>query len=122
MWDVGKRGLAYRCLYMCLRVLAVQNHSHRRTRIHPLSHQVSGGACAGYTFVGRSADSVSVRQDATGEVVEYNVLAVNAFSSKRKCMSVVVKRPDGRKVLLMKGADNVVSEREMGRTVWMNIQ
>ena len=73
---------------------------------------MSGAACAGYTFVGRTADSVSVRQDASGEVVVYNVLAVNEFSSKRKCMSVVVKRPDGRKVLLMKGADNVVSERQ----------
>ena len=62
--------------------------------------------------MGRTADSVSVRQDASGEVVVYNVLAVNEFSSKRKCMSVVVKRPDGRKVLLMKGADNVVSERQ----------
>jgi len=43
-----------------------------------------------------------------GEDVRYEVLAVNAFSSKRKRMSVLVRRPDESYVLYCKGADDIM--------------
>lgn len=66
---------------------------------------VRGAARVGYTFTGREGDFISLRK--TTEC-KYVLLATNAFSSKRKCMSVVVRRPDGRKFLLVKGADDVL--------------
>ena len=42
---------------------------------------------------------------------EYEILDVIEFTSSRKRMSVVVKFPDGKLILLCKGADNIIMER-----------
>ena len=49
--------------------------------------------------------------DVLGEEVSTRILAVNEFSSKRKRMSVVAEDAAGRKVLYVKGADNVMLPR-----------
>ena len=59
--------------------------------------------CAGVT--GRYTCNV------LGEEVSTRILAVNEFSSKRKRMSVVAEDAAGRKVLYVKGADNVMLPR-----------
>jgi len=78
----------------------------------------------GYSFKARHPDSVVV--DGTvfrtyfnntflclvlGEKKRYEILQVNEFNSTRKRMSIVVLTPEGKLVLLMKGADNVMFER-----------
>ena len=70
-----------------------------------------GASEVGYTFSkrGRKTIEVTVAGEPTPRV--YEVLAVNAFSSKRKRMSVVVRTPFGSIELLCKGADNVMTDR-----------
>ena len=63
----------------------------------------------GFFFHRRQAGRVTVREG--GAEREYAVLQTLAFSSARKRMSVVVKDPEGRVLLLCKGADSVVLER-----------
>jgi len=70
---------------------------------------VDGVTRAGFKFVSRRGETVRV--EIHGKPVEYVVEAVNTFSSKRKRMSVVVKKPDGGYVLLIKGADNMIFDR-----------
>eukprot|EP00941_MAST-03F_sp_MAST-3F-sp1_P005923 g5923.t1 len=67
-----------------------------------------GAASVGYTFVNRDAKTITVQVDGEEKPRVYEVLAINAFNSKRKRMSVVVRRPDGSLVLLAKGADSVM--------------
>ncbi len=55
----------------------------------------------GYEFYHRDASGVRVRQ--FGAEVHYEVLNVNAFSSDRRCMSVIVRAPNGKIVLYAKG-------------------
>ena len=59
----------------------------------------SNEKCVGLRIKGRSSDDI------------YRVLAVNQFSSKRKCMSIVVKCPNGKIRVIVKGADDVVLSR-----------
>ena len=70
-----------------------------------------GASDVGYTFSkrGRKTVEVTVAGESTPRV--YEVLAVNAFSSKRKRMSVVVRTPSGSIEVLCKGADNVMADR-----------
>lgn len=46
-----------------------------------------------------------------GVDLEYQVLTVNEFNSTRKRMSVLVRCPDGKVKLMIKGADTVIYER-----------
>ena len=46
-----------------------------------------------------------------GHEERYEILNVLDFTSVRKRMGVVVRAPDGRLKLLVKGADNVIFER-----------
>ena len=64
----------------------------------------------GWVFVGRTPSEAHVL-DPQGTRLTYQVLAVLSFTSTRKRMSVVVRTPEGRIVLLTKGADNVVFAR-----------
>ncbi|KIY97561.1 phospholipid-translocating ATPase [Monoraphidium neglectum] len=91
---------------------------------------VAAAAYLGVKLVARSASHVEVEM--AGELQRFELLSVLEFSSDRKRMSVVVRRPGGGKgagkvagdgggggggrgegevVLLCKGADNVVLER-----------
>jgi phospholipid-translocating ATPase len=56
--------------------------------------------------VSRTPESVTI--SVFGVRTVYEVLAVNEFTSSRKRMSVLVRRPDQTLCLLCKGADNVI--------------
>ena len=55
-------------------------------------------------------DSQSIRINHCGRELEYKILAINAFSSARKRMSILVELPDGGVQLFCKGADNILLE------------
>ncbi|XP_075055021.1 phospholipid-transporting ATPase IB isoform X2 [Mixophyes fleayi] len=70
---------------------------------------VKGARKLGYTFTGRTPDSVII--DAMGTEQSFEILNVLEFSSNRKRMSVIVLTPSGHLRLYCKGADNVIFER-----------
>ncbi|KAG2610913.1 hypothetical protein PVAP13_4KG225900 [Panicum virgatum] len=69
----------------------------------------------GFEFYKRSPSTIIVREwDPSQNVVEkrkYELLNILEFSSSRKRMSVIVKEPEGRILLLSKGADSVMFRR-----------
>lgn len=71
---------------------------------------VKSAALLGWTFQARHGGSQkhSIR-GAEGKY--YQELALNAFTSQRKRMSLIVRNPNGEVWLLAKGADNVMIER-----------
>ncbi|KAI3635167.1 hypothetical protein MIR68_006733 [Amoeboaphelidium protococcarum] len=70
---------------------------------------VDGAAGMSYVFKQRRPSSLVIEKG--GKEVEYQVLNICEFNSTRKRMSAVVRFPDGRIVLLIKGADTVIFER-----------
>lgn len=68
----------------------------------------------GYLLVDRASQSIKLEvTDETGcaATETYEVLDVIEFSSKRKRMSIIVRKPDGRICVFIKGADNVILPR-----------
>ncbi|AQL03515.1 Putative phospholipid-transporting ATPase 9 [Zea mays] len=71
----------------------------------------------GFEFYKRSLATIIIReQDPSWNVVEkryrkYELLNILEFSSSRRRMSVIVKEPEGRILLLSKGADSVMFKR-----------
>ncbi|XP_063085017.1 phospholipid-transporting ATPase IK isoform X3 [Cavia porcellus] len=63
----------------------------------------------GYVFLSRTQDSITVVE--LGEERTYEVLALMDFNSDRKCMSVLVRTPEGSICLYTKGADTVIFQR-----------
>ncbi|XP_070197579.1 phospholipid-transporting ATPase IB-like isoform X2 [Littorina saxatilis] len=63
----------------------------------------------GFVFTTRTPETVEIEVFGKKEV--YEILNVIEFSSDRKRMSVVVRCPDGKIKLYVKGADSVVYER-----------
>eukprot|EP00929_Paragymnodinium_shiwhaense_P083793 TRINITY_DN44759_c0_g1_i2.p1 TRINITY_DN44759_c0_g1~~TRINITY_DN44759_c0_g1_i2.p1 ORF type:complete len:1640 (+),score=354.07 TRINITY_DN44759_c0_g1_i2:149-5068(+) len=74
---------------------------------------VEGAAFLGWSFQGRTGNMAHVEVSRLGrtEMRDYRVDAVNIFTSTRKRMSVVLTGPGGKRVLLVKGADNVMLAR-----------
>ncbi|KAI9012032.1 hypothetical protein CLU79DRAFT_771017 [Phycomyces nitens] len=72
---------------------------------------VTAARNCGFAFVGRQGNRATL--DVLGESYEYEVIRVLAFTSTRKRMSVVVRRPApwNDLVLYCKGADNVIIAR-----------
>ncbi|GAO48796.1 phospholipid-translocating P-type ATPase [Saitoella complicata NRRL Y-17804] len=70
---------------------------------------VDGARKLGYKFVTRRPRSVCV--EVNGEEREYEVLNINEFNSTRKRMSAVLRCPDGKIRLYIKGADTVINDR-----------
>ena len=71
---------------------------------------LSGFAKAmGWFFCGRSSTHTTVMVHGTKEM--YELLNVNKFNSARKRMSVVCKTPEGKILLYVKGADNIMIDR-----------
>lgn len=70
---------------------------------------VQGAADLGWVFTTRRPRSVTMKVN--GESFEYEVLNICEFNSTRKRMSAVVRCPDGKIKLLIKGADTVILER-----------
>ncbi|CAI5519099.1 unnamed protein product [Closterium sp. Naga37s-1] len=69
----------------------------------------------GFLFLGRQGNELKVREyGACWSVVQdrsYELLNTLEFTSHRKRMSVVVRTPEGRLLLLCKGADSVIMDR-----------
>lgn len=65
----------------------------------------------GFQFKTRTPEYVEVEVATKSEIVRYEVLHVLEFTSTRKRMSVIVKTPEGKLKLMVKGADNVIFER-----------
>lgn len=70
---------------------------------------VDGAKDLGYLFHTRRPKSVSI--SVNGHNQEYEILAVNEFNSTRKRMSVLVRCPNGKVKLMIKGADTVIFDR-----------
>ena len=71
---------------------------------------VFAAQCFGFFFKIRKANFITVEEFDIGDQ-EYEVLNVNKFNSKRKRMSIVLRRPNGSIVLFCKGADSVMMQR-----------
>ncbi|KAK3709346.1 phospholipid transporting ATPase [Vermiconidia calcicola] len=63
----------------------------------------------GFTVMGRSNDGIIL--NVLGNEREYTVLNTLEFNSTRKRMSAIVRMPNGKIVLLCKGADSVIYSR-----------
>lgn len=63
----------------------------------------------GIVFNRRVKKNISL--DIYGESSEYELMDIIQFTSTRKRMSCIIKRPDGSLVLICKGADNVIFKR-----------
>ena len=62
----------------------------------------TAAAAAGYVLHGRSGESIELI-DVDGELQEFQVLAVNPFSSSRKRMSILLRwRKTGKAIVLVK--------------------
>ena len=71
---------------------------------------VSAARDFGFTFIGKSGNSLHI--DVLGKEFDYELLHILEFSSTRKRMSVIVRCPITKKVVLLcKGADDVIFER-----------
>ncbi|KAJ3414832.1 hypothetical protein HDV05_005989 [Chytridiales sp. JEL 0842] len=70
---------------------------------------VKGAQTLGYTFHTRRPRSVTINHHGRDE--EYEVLNVCEFNSTRKRMSSLIRCPDGKIKLYIKGADTVIQER-----------
>ena len=74
-------------------------------------HTIKGAAeFGGYKFVDRKPDTAIVKVN-EGLTEEYKVLDTIEFTSARKRMSTVVRFPDGKLKLLIKGADMMIIDR-----------
>uniref|UniRef100_A0A3B5BMY6 Phospholipid-transporting ATPase IC n=1 Tax=Stegastes partitus TaxID=144197 RepID=A0A3B5BMY6_9TELE len=63
----------------------------------------------GFVFRSRTPETVTLME--MGRKVIYELVAVLDFNNVRKRMSVIVRSPDGKLLLLCKGADTIVYER-----------
>lgn len=63
----------------------------------------------GFTVIGRSNDGVLI--NVMGEDREYKVLNTLEFNSTRKRMSAIIRMPNGKIMLLCKGADSIIYSR-----------
>ncbi|KAJ3022211.1 hypothetical protein HKX48_006733 [Thoreauomyces humboldtii] len=70
---------------------------------------VQGAQTLGWAFTTRRPRSVSYTHN--GQSYEYEILNICEFNSTRKRMSAVVRGPDGRIKIYVKGADTVILER-----------
>jgi magnesium-transporting ATPase (P-type) len=62
---------------------------------------VSAAKNFGYVFKGRTQDKLTI--DVHGETQEYEILNTIEFNSDRKRMSIIVRDPEGKLLLLCKG-------------------
>ena len=66
----------------------------------------------GYEFKDRDGDdNIIILNKRTNEELKYKLLNVCDFTSTRKRMSCILRNPEGRIVLMCKGADSVITER-----------
>jgi len=63
----------------------------------------------GFVFLQRSNSEIEI--EVMGQPERYQPLRVLEFNSTRKRMSVIVRQPDGRILMICKGADSVIYQR-----------
>jgi phospholipid-translocating ATPase len=63
----------------------------------------------GFVFLQRSNSEIEI--EVMGQPERYQPLRVLEFNSSRKRMSVLVRQPDGRILMICKGADSVIYQR-----------
>jgi phospholipid-translocating ATPase len=63
----------------------------------------------GFVFLGRDQDYLNL--SILGKLERVKILSVIEFNSTRKRMSVIIKKSDGKILLISKGADSVIYER-----------
>jgi phospholipid-transporting ATPase len=70
---------------------------------------VNGAKYLGYDFKRRDdEDNVIVENSYTKEEMHFKLLNVIEFNSTRKRMTVIVRNPDGKIVVMCKGADSII--------------
>ena len=73
---------------------------------------VNGSRHLGFHFNDRDEDSNMICHiPETGEQLKYQLLHVIEFDSTRKRMTVVVRDPENRVLVICKGADSIVEKR-----------
>lgn len=70
---------------------------------------VQGAAYLGYKLLSRTTEEVRV--EIHGALHIFDVLATLEFNSDRKRMSIIVRTPDSRVLLMCKGADSIILKR-----------
>jgi len=71
---------------------------------------VEGASAYNYTFAGKTSESVTITNHLNKQET-FEVLAIIEFTSTRKRMSIVVRTPEGKIKVFIKGADNVILGR-----------
>ena len=71
---------------------------------------VNGARHLGFEFVDRNDEGDMVCKS-WGEERKYKLLNVIEFDSTRKRMSVIIRTPDGKIMLICKGADSIIEKR-----------
>lgn len=72
---------------------------------------VKAARSLGVEFLHRTTSSMTIKIHANDTKETYTLLNTLEFTSKRKRMSVIVRDPEGKLWLLIKGADNVIYDR-----------
>ena len=73
---------------------------------------VNGMRHFGFAFQDRDEEeNIIIEKKFTGEVLKYKLLNVFEFNSDRKRMSVIVRTPDQRIMIVCKGADSIINAR-----------
>ena len=70
---------------------------------------MQGAAYLGYKLVSRTTEQVKVQIN--NLLHTFDVLATLEFNSDRKRMSIIVRTPDNRLLLMCKGADSIILKR-----------
>lgn len=66
----------------------------------------------GFEFKGIDyLDNLQVWDNHSKKMILYRLLCVCEFNSTRKRMSLIIRDPDGKIILMCKGADSVIEER-----------
>lgn len=94
-----------RCLTTCHTVIREKDGTYRAESPDELA--LVEGAAKLNCFV-KERGTIEMKTSLFGEDVTYQVLAVNAFNSERKRMSVILKSNKGEYFMMCKGADNIM--------------
>jgi phospholipid-transporting ATPase len=109
----------FACMAVCHTVVAEEDEKGGEPIFQAESPDEQALALAardmGFSFVQRNADNVVIeRSNGSGnKKLTYHVYGTHEFNSTRKRMAVIVKAPDGRYLLMCKGADNVIFDRSI---------
>ena len=93
------------CLTTCHTVIREKDGTYRAESPDELA-LVEGAAKLNCSVKERG--TVNMECELFGKDVKYSVLAINAFNSERKRMSVVLKADSGEYYMMCKGADNIM--------------